>query len=70
MSKLRHLPESAAETVTVIMNPLEAGYLARCERCGESVTAHRYTWAVAWADNHTCDGELVALLADLDRRAA
>ena len=42
MSKLRHLPESAAETVTVVVNPLGAGYLARCDRCGESVTAHRY----------------------------
>ena len=70
MSKLRPLPESTIETVTVVMNPLEAGYLARCDRCGESATAHRYTWAATWADNHACDSELVALLADLDGRAA
>jgi len=70
MSALHHLPEALSALVTIERNPLGAGYTARCNQRGESVTAHRYTWAAAWAENHTCDTELLQLLELLDRRAA
>jgi len=70
MSTLHHLPEALPASVTIERNPLGADYTTRCDQCGESVTAHRYTWAAAWAETHTCDTELVELLALLDGRAA
>ncbi len=65
MSKSLHLP-----SVTITWHALTSTHTARCARCGESVTAHRYTWAATWAESHVCDGELVELLSALDRRAA
>jgi len=63
MSKLHRSP-------SITWNAPTSTHTARCGRCGESVTAHRYTWAATWAENHTCDTELVELLASLDGRAA
>jgi hypothetical protein len=46
-------------------------YIAVCERCAETLLTARLDQAHDWADEHRCDPELVALLAEvLDRRAA
>ncbi|GAB2828932.1 hypothetical protein GCM10027176_36410 [Actinoallomurus bryophytorum] len=46
-------------------------YVAVCERCTETLITERFDQAYGWADEHRCDPELVALLAEvLDRRAA
>jgi hypothetical protein len=46
-------------------------YVAVCQRCTETLVTERFDQAHGWADEHHCDPELVALLAEvLDRRAA
>jgi hypothetical protein len=46
-------------------------YVAACDRCTETLLTSRLDQAHGWADEHRCDPELVALLAEvLDRRAA
>lgn len=46
-------------------------HIARCQRCTEVFTSTRPGPVDAWADTHTCDPELAALLALVDvRRAA
>jgi hypothetical protein len=40
-------------------------YVAACERCCETATAHRIDQAEEWVETHRCDPELVALLADV-----
>jgi hypothetical protein len=46
-------------------------YVAVCTRCTETLTTARLTQAHGWVDEHHCDPELAALLAEvLDRRAA
>ncbi len=70
MSKLRLPMAESLAPVTVVYNPFSPTHTAHCAQCGESVTAHRYTWAATWAESHVCDAELVELLATLDKRAA
>jgi hypothetical protein len=43
-------------------------YVSVCGRCCESFTTVRFDQAHEWADTHTCDPELAALLADVTRR--
>jgi uncharacterized paraquat-inducible protein A len=64
------MPNRPSPSVTIAWNALSSTHTARCSRCGESVTAHRYTWAATWAERHACDGELIALLAAVEGRAA
>lgn len=46
-------------------------HIARCQRCADSFASSRCGEADDWADTHTCDPELAALLALVtDRRAA
>lgn len=46
-------------------------HVARCQRCAESFASSRSGEVDDWADTHTCDPELAALLALVtDRRAA
>lgn len=40
-------------------------YTAVCRRCCETLTTDRPGQAHEWADTHTCDPELAALLADI-----
>ncbi|MDA8368656.1 MAG: hypothetical protein M0026_02160 [Nocardiopsaceae bacterium] len=45
-------------------------HIARCQRCAEVFTSPRPGPVDAWADTHTCDEELAALLALIDTRRA
>ncbi|MFB9833810.1 hypothetical protein [Actinoallomurus acaciae] len=49
--------------MSVEWDQARALYVAACERCFETATAHRLDQATEWADGHRCDPELVALLA-------
>jgi hypothetical protein len=57
--------------VSVEWDEGRATYVAVCERCTETLVTERLDQAHDWADQHHCDPELAALLAEvLDRRAA
>jgi hypothetical protein len=46
-------------------------YVAVCRRCMEWLFTESFEQAHAWSDEHRCNPELAALLAEvLDRRAA
>ncbi|MEV4251967.1 hypothetical protein AB0J52_02225 [Spirillospora sp. NPDC049652] len=51
--------------VTVGWDPARRLYVARCSRCADAFTALGLADADDWADVHTCDAELVALLAEV-----
>ncbi|GAB2816546.1 hypothetical protein GCM10022221_13190 [Actinocorallia aurea] len=63
-------PARSLDPVIITTDLVTGRPLARCSRCAESATADAETWVITWADDHTCDAEMVALLAVLDRRAA
>jgi hypothetical protein len=42
-------------------------HVAVCERCCDTFTTARYGQAHAWAETHTCDPELAALLDAITR---
>jgi hypothetical protein len=57
--------------VSVEWDDGRATYVVVCERCTESLITERLDQAHNWADEHRCDPELAALLAEvIDRRAA
>lgn len=57
--------------VSVEWDEGRATYVVVCERCAESLLTERLDQAHDWADEHHCDPELAALLAEVvDRRAA
>jgi hypothetical protein len=43
-------------------------YVAVCDRCCETLSTDRSDQADEWAETHTCDPELAALLAAITRR--
>ncbi|WP_206700077.1 hypothetical protein [Actinomadura sp. RB99] len=45
-------------------------HVARCQRCAESYASASSVEVDEWADNHTCDPELAALLALVTTRRA
>lgn len=53
-------------TVTITWEPLTFHYIAICQRCAEFATGHedQHNWLHEWAEDHTCDAELAALLAE------
>ncbi|WP_026412824.1 hypothetical protein [Actinomadura oligospora] len=51
--------------VTVDWDVARLLYVARCSRCADAFTALGLADADDWADTHTCDAELVALLAEV-----
>jgi hypothetical protein len=51
--------------VSVDWDQARALYVAACNRCCETTTTHRLDQAEEWAENHRCDPELAALLADV-----
>ena len=58
-------------SVGVEFDAFRSLHIARCQRCTEVFSSTRPGEADAWADTHTCDPELAALLALVDvRRAA
>ncbi|WP_018653815.1 hypothetical protein [Actinomadura flavalba] len=45
-------------------------YVARCDRCADSLATPNATAADDWADTHRCDPELTALLTRITKRRA
>jgi hypothetical protein len=72
LSKLRRLPTALhlAENVTITWSNLTGRHVAVCQHCAETAESHSSTWVLNWADDHRCDPELVALLAEITQRAA
>jgi hypothetical protein len=72
MSKLRHLSTALhlAESVTITWSALAGRHVAVCEHCAETAESHSSTWLLPWADDHRCDPELVALLAEITQQRA
>jgi hypothetical protein len=54
--------------VTVEWDGVRDLYLAACRRCCETLTTQLLDQAHNWAEAHTCDPELTALLADITPR--
>ena len=62
---------SQDRSVSVEWDEGRGTYVAVCERCTETLATERLAQAHGWADEHHCDPELAALLAEvIDRRAA
>jgi hypothetical protein len=45
-------------------------HIATCPRCADTMTARSAGRAYGWAEDHECDPELAALLADICGGAA
>jgi hypothetical protein len=59
-----------AENVTITWSNPTGRHIAVCRHCTETAESHSSTWLLPWADDHRCDPELVALLAEITQRAA
>ncbi|GAB2822569.1 hypothetical protein GCM10022221_20710 [Actinocorallia aurea] len=66
----RSNPGRSLDPVAITTDLVTGRHLARCVRCTDTASSDLYGWVATWADDHTCDPEMVALLAVLDRRAA
>jgi hypothetical protein len=51
--------------VSVEWDGVRGLYIAVCRRCCETFTTERFDQSHHWAETHTCDPELAALLADI-----
>jgi hypothetical protein len=60
-------PVPVRPAVAVEWDGVRGVYIAVCHRCCESLTTERFDQAHDWADTHTCDPELAALLTDITR---
>ncbi|MGI5417297.1 hypothetical protein [Actinomadura luteofluorescens] len=61
---------SSRQPVRVVCDELRSLDVAVCGSCTESFTSSRSGKVDTWADAHTCDAELVALLALVTSRRA
>ncbi|MEV5571111.1 hypothetical protein AB0L06_13765 [Spirillospora sp. NPDC052269] len=55
----------AVSLVSVGWDPARLLHVARCSRCADAFTALGLADADDWADTHTCDAELAALLTEV-----
>ncbi|MCO5993000.1 hypothetical protein [Actinoallomurus rhizosphaericola] len=60
------------DPVRVTFDDTRGVHVAACARCAETESAYTdgLGWLLDWAEAHCCDGELAALLAACDQRAA
>jgi hypothetical protein len=61
-------PVPSRPRVAIEWDGVRGVHVAVCRRCCDTLTTERFDQAHGWAETHTCDPELAALLTAITRR--